>query len=210
MLLEPIKSNHKVYLGKGFILGNTHNRFIDYFIENQSIYKSIEDYLNSTITNAIIPELSEEDTSSVTEQVSSSGERRTFPGSIDIKQTIDKKIELKFNLKSSYFNWILLYLNYLEFKSYENVNDDGKAITYLPDVNLHIIDEFGNVIIEITYKEIRYVYCDGLDFERAATLLSEDKFSVKLAFNKWEVRTNFDKINYTSKEFKDPLDTKLL
>lgn len=148
--------------------------------------------MNSTITNAKLPGLSDPGTRPQIHQRSKaegSGRTRTFTTALQTKESLTKEITVSFNLKNSYLNWLLCYAQFVAHL--DRIEPDR---VFLPDVYLQIFDDEDNIIIELIYKEISIRSVSDIDFRKQDVGLITREFEMVLAFNDFDLKFNMDKV----------------
>lgn len=164
------------------------------FVDMDFPFESPVDFINSTNTTVSLPDLTDPGTA---EQIWQQGRKKTYKGGVMPKERItEKTINLSFELKNDFMNWIILYLQFMAFLDHSASKDR----VFLPNVFAHIYDERDNVIVEMVYSQITFRKIDRLEFNRQQQGIMPRSFNVILAFNDFDINFNMDKTsNYTNK-----------
>jgi hypothetical protein len=196
-LLNPIKSNFRIFFAKDFLYEEINEEFGDYFFDENFSFLSLIDYINLTAIDMVIPGVV--DTTSP-EQTRYKGLKQTFASATRIEEMVEsKKLSISFQHKSIYFNWLILR------RMFElHVGKTAKnADTFLPQIYLHILDNYGNIILELIFKEIRIESVPQIQLLKNDIGIKTENFICGFTFNKYEFKNNIGKlVNYTAKEYK--------
>jgi hypothetical protein len=198
MLDNVLSNNFHIFFSNDFLYEETKITFEKYFHSNQNNFENIIDYINSTILEHTIPSFDLEVTD---EQIVKGGETRTFSGSLNYLDQIDKTIEMTFGIKNSYFNYLVLLKQasiYWNRKKLKNISNP-----FLGDIHLHIKDDYGNLISYFRMEQIQFQSIGPLTFSKTDRSYQKKEFICKFNFNKldWSI-ANLDTLNYTREEFK--------
>ena len=197
MISDPIKSSFRLFLPSDWIYPEVEEKIREFFKQSGEQFASVVDYLNHTIQSGILPGLKDDGSG---QQVYHQGDTRTFAGSLNINQLVEKSLTITFQLKNNYLNWAILYLQLIAYL--ERRGKSPKPI-FLPTIFLHVLDEMGNVIMEFHYKEIQFRQIPSLEFQKQDVGITTTTFNAEFAFNTFEIKVNTDKLsNNTKKEYK--------
>lgn len=156
-------------------------------------YDSVEAYMNSTVINGILPGLKDDGSG---EQVHTMGRKKTFKGSLQPKESVTKTFSVSFKLKGSFLNWIIFYKQMLAFLDHQNDK------SFMPPIYMHILDDYGNAIITMVYKEIRIQEVPPLDFTKQDRGILSKDFQMTFAFNDFGLKFDLGKTaNHTKPEY---------
>lgn len=187
MLSNPNWASFRFYFPQDWLLPNTRSKIDKQLKYNDLPYTTAIDYLNSTIVNSKIPGMSDPGTA---KQVHGKGDTRTFASGLKTSTLLEKTITLNFKVKASYFNWVIMYLQQIEYLERKAI--DSKP--FLPNVYLQIMDDEDNIIIELIYKDIQFRKISDLDFDKQNNGITSRQFTIDLAFNDFEINFLFDKV----------------
>jgi hypothetical protein len=186
MISSPDFSSFRFYFPQDWLLPKTKAKIDKMLRFGDSPYTTAIDYLNSTITNAIIPGLTDPGTQ---KQTGSNNRTRTFASALASKEMLDKSINIDYNVKSSFINWVIMYNQMIEYIDRE----DRESKPFLPDVYLQILDEEDCIVMELIFKQIQIRSISSLNFSKKDNGLGAKDFNTVLNFNDFEINFLFDK-----------------
>lgn len=193
MLNDPIYSSFRLQLPPNWFYPEVVDSVWLALRQMDLPFASVEAYINSTVMNGMIPGLKDEGSG---EQVVEFGKSRTFKGSLIPKENMVKTINVSFKLKNSFLNWMIFYKQMLAFLDHANEDE------YMQPVYMHILDDYGNAIINLIYKEIRIQEVPPLDFTKQDRGIISRDFQITFAFNNFDIAFNLDKTtNHTKPEY---------
>lgn len=165
-----------------FIYKSVEESFLPVLQDNLLPYASVVEYLNSTITNSTIPEISDEGSG---EQVNREGVKRKYKGSLPINEKIDKSFVVTMSMKSSYMNWAIMLANFAEYLKDEE--------SYLPDCIVQLLDDYDHSIIELIFNQVQMRSISEINVNTTESGIVTREFDVKFEFNNWGIQTLFDR-----------------
>lgn len=185
MLLSlPSFTAFRFYFPKSWFSEAVNDRYIGVIRDSILPFESIADYVNSTITNAVIPGIVDQGS---TPQYNRIGNSLQYKGSLPHTETIDREIVLTMTLKGSYMNWVIMYIQLLEYLSWDN-----RDTTFMPDVFCQILDHDENVIIEMIYKQVRLMSISSVDLSTMENSIVNKNFDFKLGYADVEISTKIE------------------
>lgn len=173
----------RFYFPRSWFSKDINDRYIKVLRDNILPYESVADYINSTITNAVIPGIIDQGSQAQFNRIGSS---LIYKGSLSQTEMIDREITLTMTLKGSYMNWVIMYLQLLEYLSWENRD------TFMPDVFCQIMDHDDNVIIEMVYHQVRLMSISSVDLSTMENGIVNKNFDFKLGYGSVEVSTKIE------------------
>lgn len=156
-------------------------------------YDSVEAYMNSTIINGMLPGLKDDGSG---EQVHSFGKTKKFKGSLRPEESVTKTFNVSFKLKDNFLNWIIFYKQMLSYLDHKNEKQ------FMQPIFMHILDDYGNVIITLVYHEIRLLEVPPLDFRKQDRGILTKEFQIQFGFNEFKLEFNLNNtVNHTKQEY---------
>jgi len=177
-------TSFRFYFPRSWFSKSINDRYIGVLRDNIVPYESIADYINSTITNAVIPGIVDQGSAP---QYNRIGNSLVYKGSLAQTEMIDREIVLTMTLKGSYMNWVIMYLQMMEYLSWENRDQN-----FMPDVFCQILDYDDNVIIELIYKQVRLASISSVDLATSENGIVNKNFDFKLGYGSVEVLTKIE------------------
>lgn len=180
----PDFTSFRFYFPKTFMYQEIEERFLPILRDDLLPYESVVDFLNSTITNSSLPEIEDQGSN---EQSSIEGKGRTYKGSMQPIQLINREITVTMTLKGSYINWVIMMEQLNRFLSFQNEQP------FLPDVFAQFTDFDDNVIMELVYSQVRMTKVGGIDLSSSDQGITTRDFDVNLTFNEFRLNTTFER-----------------
>lgn len=183
----PIFNQFRFYLNKTFISQKVKDIFKPGFETlNYGLYNDITDYLNSTVTKFVWPGISDDSISTqfgVNRQTGIPRSRKNKGGKAP-EELVDKSLTIMFSCKESYFNWLVLYCNFLEHLKYKKSSEK----VHLPDCTGHIMDDNGSVLISIIFTGVVFQDLERMEFYVQDTNILSREFKLELTYNDFDMQ----------------------
>lgn len=189
MLSGPIHSNFRFYFPADYFYPKVLEQFIPIYRNSALPYTSIPDFVNDTIINAFMPGLSDPGTKP---QVHHQGNFRTFRSGLKSEESISKEFDVTFKLSNNYLNWLIMRENSIEYLKFKSRAEGDE--TFHPDMMLHVLDDNDNIIMQLIYKDVRFIELSGIEFNKQRNGIGSKEFTMKFAFNSWQFANNFSNI----------------
>lgn len=187
MLSAPIFNQFRFYLNKTFISARVKEIFKPGFETlNYGLFNDITDYLNSTITKVVWPGLTD-DSTTVQWGVNKDtrvNRSRTNKGGKSPEELVDKSLTINFSCKESYFNWMVLYCNFLDHLKYQKAGEK----VHLPDCTIHIMDDNGSVLMAIIFTEVVFKDLERIEFYVQDASILNREFKLELSYNNFDMQ----------------------
>lgn len=193
LLSNYLGGKFNTYLPNGFFLPKTSNKWNKVIASlNLLPFRDINDFVNQGIISTKINGLQDDGTEKQIMPKFDSGQRitnrtKTYQGSIDLQENLEKTISLTFKLRTSMMNWFILYENIIEYR------EDKSSPVYLPDVHSQIMNYNDDIICSIIYKNIRPVELTPLEFGSSDSSIFSRDYTLTLSYNEFELKVGFDK-----------------
>lgn len=184
MLSLPSFTSFRFYFPRSWFSKEINDRYIGVIRDNFLPFESISDYINQTITNAVIPGIVDQGSM---QQFNRVGNSLQYKGSLPNSEMKDREITLTMTLKGSYMNWVIMSVQMAEYLSWENKDNN-----FMPDVFCQILDHDDNVIIELVYKAVRLISISSVDLTTMENSIVNRNFDFKLGFADVEIRTTVE------------------
>lgn len=176
----PVFTSFRFHFPRNWFFKDVNQRYIGILRDNIMPYESVADYINSTITNAVIPGIVDEGSF---KQFNRIGSSLTYRGSLPQSELKDREITITMTLRGSYMNWVIMYVQMLEYLDWASDQH------FMGDVYTQILDYEDNVIIENIYKAVRIVSISSVDLATTELGVLNKNFDVKLGYGDVEVNT---------------------
>lgn len=146
-------------------------------------YTSITDYINSTVQTVSWPGLTQEEV-----QQFVALQLRRFKQGLGSQYIIPKELNISFRLTEGYTN----YLMFLDtFHLYQQHYEDKKR-TYLPDLTVRLLNNYGYQLLSLKYKQIVFKGLSELELSYSANNPEFTAFTVNLVANTIDLNLEYD------------------
>jgi len=190
VIANPIFNAFSVIIPRNFFYQEVLDRFKPLY--NGGLpYENLVDYVNASIINAKIPGFSDDGS---TEQTYSNAKSRTNSGVIPLEGSETKELEITFKHYSSFLNYFLLREQMLVHVQKRRINRKS----YLPNIQLAILNEFGSVVLWLDFSDIRFKSIDEILFSKQDNTIAAKEFSVVFAYNDYKMKFNLELQNSRS------------
>jgi len=184
MISSPNYTAFRFFFPANWFSEEINQRYINVIRDNILPFESITSYINSTITNAVIPGIVDQGS---VPQYNRVGNSLTYKGSLPQSEMKDREITLTMALKGSYMNWVIMYVQLMEYLSWEN-----RDTNFMPNVFCQILDHDDNVIIEMRYDCVRLVSISSVELSTMENGIVNKNFDFKLGYADVEVSTKVE------------------
>lgn len=143
-ILNARASSYYFIFPREFFPESIKSKYKTYIFKQPIPYDNVMDFINSTIQGIDIPGL----TMNTVQQVRKLGKIIKYKNSMPVQDLFNKEFTINFRMVDGYINyWILLetILYFLNFK---------QESLFIPDFPLRILDNEGNIMISIIFKEV--------------------------------------------------------
>lgn len=198
-LTPPINSSFRIAFAENFVYPEVEANVASFFKDQFPMFRKVVDYLNHTITNAIIPGLKDDGSS---EQIVNRGTNNiTFSGSIDINRLYEKNLTVNFQIKDDWLNWFIMYDQFVVYKTRKPEHHPERV--FMTDMYVYLIDMYGNIIVTVIYSGLRMADLPALELNKSNNGIQVDTFAVNFTFNKLKVIYNFNrKTQFGGKQYR--------
>lgn len=194
MLAPPKGNDFVVILADDFLYDEVKGRYNDYFKQKNFLFQNLTDYINATIIGVNFTSVK----TSVNTQ-KKFGDTYTHRTGLPAKSQVNKALKVTFQLKRGFLNWFILndqLIAYADSKFKETGKNTTGNDTFLPPINVFILDDSGNILFERIYKNIVMAEMDDLTLLKTDNKVSKKEFTVTFYYSEWNIKYNItDKVN---------------
>lgn len=186
MISNPIYDNFYAALSRNFLstVPEIEQSFGKYYAKFDFQYASLVDYMNSTIMTAGLhglkistnTQLNNGEVSSRLEQ----GTKKTFQTGLSARANTDKRITIEFKILNNYFGYFLMRKLFVHFNNRNNNNPKW----FLPEINMGLIDDYGNVIFTNTYEDIVFESISEMVWKKNDVAVQYKSFTCTFVYNR--------------------------
>lgn len=207
MVSNPIYDNFYIALSRNFLsaVPEIEESFGKYYSKFDFQYASLIDYMNSTIMTAGLHGLKINTNIQTNNGIISSrleqGTKKTFQTGLNARSNTDKKITIEFKIMNNYFGYFLMRKLFVHFNNRNNNNPNW----FLPEINMGLIDDYGNVIFTNIYEDIVFESISEMTWKKNDVAVQYKSFTCVFVYNRSSEIDVFD----SGFEGHDGLNTKL-
>jgi len=183
---NPIYDNFYTALSSQFLktVPEIEASFGKYYERFDFQYASLIDYLNSTIINSTLHGLkigvNEQSNNGLASPRLEQGTRKTYATGLSARAKTDKRIAIEFKIMNNYFGYFLLRKLFVHFNNRHNNNPNW----FLPEINMGLIDDYGNIIFQNTYEDIVFESISEMIWKKNDVAVQYKSFTCAFVYNR--------------------------
>ncbi len=158
---------------KGFFPEKVHQKYIDYLQKQPTPYDTLTSYMNSTIQSVSFPSMSIDSV----EQVRNLGKRINYQSSTPVQDLFNKEFQVTFRIAEGFINYFIMLETVLDYLDFKNPG------VYVQNLPLRTLDNNGNIISTIMFKEVIFTSFTELTFNYTQNAPTVFTFSVGFKCN---------------------------
>lgn len=173
MILNARANSFYFVFPKGFFPDAIQTKYLDYIKRQPNPYDTLTSFMNSTIQSITMPGMSIDSS----EQVRNLGKRVNYKSATPVQDLFSREIQVNFRIGEGFINYFIMLetvLLKLDFKNPEQ---------YIQSLPLRIMDNQGNILVSVTFKEVTLTSISSLDFNYTQNAPQVYTFSVGFRFN---------------------------
>lgn len=144
MILNSVNNNFIFNFDKNWIYKSIKDKYNLYLNKLPIPYQDITDYLNATIQSVNFPS---PNLGTVT-QTLKYGKTKNWKNSINPNDLFSKEFTVTLKHEDGYLNYWIMFEQFNRFVDFQNKDE------FLPDLSLHILDSYGNIVITAYMQEV--------------------------------------------------------
>lgn len=184
---------HTFYIAfpKDWLYPEVEEKFKVFRDRHQLPYRTILDYLNSTIQSVSFPEINGISTQQVFRGVDT-----TWRGALQSNRQYDTKFTINFHLKEGFINyWIFRE----QWDIYQTLNNKDQVQTnnikpFLPPIRLSVLDQYGYILFTLELYDIVFTSMSSLELSYASNVPEVRTFSCDFSFSRLEFKYESDNV----------------
>lgn len=186
MISNPIYDNFHVALSRNFLstVPEIEKSFGKYYAKFDFQYASLIDYMNSTIMSANLNGLKISTNTQTNSGAASprleQGTKKVYGTGLSARSNVDKKITIEFKILNNYFGYFLMRKLFVYFNNRHNNNPNW----FLPEINMGLIDDYGNVIFTNTYDDIVFESISEMTWKKNDVAVQYKSFTCSFIYNR--------------------------
>lgn len=192
MISPPIFNNFVIQYDKKFLCEEVEKNFFTYFNKLNIPFMNLISYVNDSIVNFDIPEVSTivqtQTNSGQNTSIGNTGSKRHYSGGLHTDASIEKRINIEHKLENNFFIYFLMRQN---LRCY-NDRWSKHLQWHLPRIYYKCLDDYGNCIWEAIYHDIVLEKVSQITVKKNDTMIQYKTFTVTLRYNKIEEFSVFD------------------
>jgi hypothetical protein len=144
MLLNPKGNSFYFVFPRGFFPPKVVDKYLPYIKRQPIPFDNINDYMNSTIQTIGFPNMAIDSV----EQIRNFGKKISYKSSTNVQDLFSHDFSIGFKNVDGFINYFIMLDTILNFLNFQN--DQLR----LPDLPLRIMDNEGNIVTSVTFKEV--------------------------------------------------------
>jgi hypothetical protein len=199
-MFTPDKTHFRWTFSEGWIHPEVEKYVSNFFRERFPQFTDCTSFVSSFVRSGTVPGVNDNGTET---QFFAEGFSRTFSGSVNPDLLLSKKITLRMNVGGYYFNWLLLYMQFILYYKKRNINNDIVEVdTFLKPIYLHLLDDDKNIIAQFEFSQLQMESIPDLELDSSSTTLDIQTFDVVFRFNVMKIKFLFDNIiNHRNEQY---------
>ena len=181
MISNPLIKDYQLRFSAGFILKETIKEFAEYFDAETSMYQSLLNFINHTITEVSVLGY---DSPSTPEQHRSKGYVSSQQGNLHPTRKKNRNLTVTFTLKKSLINYMVMMRNAEIFDQTRN-NEDRQ---FYPSIFLDFYDSNGNMIYSWEYSEIQLNKISEIRLDKKDKGIGNKSFTIDFTYNEVQMK----------------------
>lgn len=158
MLLNPKSSNYYFKFPKGFFSDNIIKKYEGYVKKQQIPFDDISQYINFTIQSISFPSLNIDNV----EQTRNLGKKIVYKSGTPVQDLFSHEFTINFRMVDGFINYFIMLDTVLEFINFANPE------VFKDNLPLRILDNEGNVVTSIIFKEVIFTSFSELELNYAS------------------------------------------
>lgn len=147
-------------------------KYDPFFKTQLSAYRNIEDYLSYTVQSFSMPEISAEN---VIQGFKDND--KTFKGGKSGERYFTKEFSITFKTTDGFLNYFIMLDEFMKYYAWDTENP-----TFKNDLYLHILDDNGNLIVQIRFEDIVFNGVSALNLSFSNNSMDLQTFNADFKF----------------------------
>lgn len=170
---------------KGFFPDKVHTKYINYLKKQPNPYDTLTSYMNSTIQSISFPSIVMDSA----EQVRNLGKRINYQSATPVQDLFSREFEVSFRIAEGYINYFIMLETILDYLDLKN------SRVFIQNLPLRILNNNGEIISSIIYKEITLTSMTSIDLNYTQNSPSVYTFSVGFKCNYMDLELEIGKVS---------------
>jgi hypothetical protein len=173
MILNARANSFYFVFPKGFFPDSVHDKYIDYIKRQPNPYDTLTSFMNSTIQSISMPGMAIDSS----EQVRNLGKRVNYQSATPVQDLFSRDFTVSFRVGEGFINYFIMLETMLIKLDFKNPS------LFIQNLPLRIMDNQGNILVSVTFKEVTLTSISSLDFNYTQNTPQVYTFSVGFRFN---------------------------
>ena len=183
MILNSKYSNFLVRLPVDFIPVELTKKYSQFLKKLPYPFKDLNEYLNWTIQSISWPEIATQ-----TVEQGTRDDTRSFAGGLEPFHYATRQFDITFKTTESFINYYLMQEILIDYFAIDNPNHR----TFLPDIQLHLLDNSGTIIVSYIFRHCVFEALSGLELSYSANVPEWKTFTAQFKYRTFEILYNYD------------------
>lgn len=173
MLLNAVQNNFIFNFDKTFIYPSIKDKYNLYLNKLPIPYQDLNDYINATIQSITFPSFN----LGTVQQIMKYGKQKNWKNSVNPNDLFDKEVTITFKLEDGHLNYWVLFEQFNKYIDFQNKEE------FLPDMQLHITDSFGNIMITLFMEQVIMTGMSDLTLSYSSNNPEFSNFECRFMYN---------------------------
>lgn len=185
MILNARANSFYFNFPKNFFSDATAQKWIDYLKKQPTPYDTLTSFMNSTIQSVTFPSMNID----LVTQTKTLGKQINYQSATPVQDLFTRDFEVNFRIGEGFVNYFIMLETVLGKVSF--ANDD----LFIPILPLRILDNEGNIVVSVLYKEVNVTGISSLNLNYTANAPQVYTFSVSFRCNYIDIDLEIQKTN---------------
>ena len=164
--------NFRFQFPKNWFSEDTRNKYSIFFKTSLSVYKTIDVYLSYSVQSFSMPWINVEN---VTQGFKDND--KTFKGGKSGERYFVKEFSITFKTKDGFLNYFIMLTEFMKYWAWDTENP-----TFKQDLYLHILDDNGNLIVQIRFEDVVFNGVSALNLSFSSNSMDLQTFDADFKF----------------------------
>jgi hypothetical protein len=185
MILNARANSFYFNFPKGFFPGSVETKWISYLKKQPTPYDTITSFMNSTIQSVGFPGMSID----LVTQTKNLGKQISYQSATPVQDLFSRDFDVSFRIGEGFVNYFIMLETVLDKLAFQNDN------IFIPVLPLRILDNEGNIITSVIFKEVNITSVSPLSLNYTANAPQVYTFSIGFKCNFLEIDLEVQKTN---------------
>lgn len=184
MLLNSKYSNFLIKLPNDFVTDKIKENYTKFVQKLPYPFEDVLSFLNWSIQSMSWPELQTQTTEQGTRN-----DVTTYTGAWEPFQYTNREFDITFKTTESFLNYFICHEILID---YWGEDDKSKHKVFMPDIQLHLLDNNGFILVTYLFKDVVLAGISGLELSSSMNVPEFKTFNLNFKFRRFEIAKYYD------------------